>query len=79
MDYSKGELFHIATKSGIYQVLGLYGRDDKGALYYFRKVFDGKLKLKVSKAELVHESRMAPIGAKVRDELEDSLCIHSGW
>ena len=56
MSFSNGDLFHIEMRNGIYQVLALYGSDDKGNIYYFRKVFDGKLNFKVSKAEFVHES-----------------------
>ena len=29
MSFTVGELFHIEMRNGIYQVLGLYGSDDK--------------------------------------------------
>ncbi|MBO5796860.1 MAG: hypothetical protein J6R77_00750 [Clostridia bacterium] len=71
MSFSKGDLFHIHMRSGIYQVLGLYRADEKGNLFYFRKVFDGKLNLKVSKAEFVHESWMTPIAAKTQEKVSE--------
>ena len=73
MRFSKGDLFHIEMRSGIYQVLDLYKSDDNGNVYYFRKVFDGKLNLKVSKAEFVHEGWMTPISNKTRDRLSETL------
>jgi len=73
MSFSNGDLFHIEMRNGIYQVLALYGSDDKGNIYYFRKVFDGKLNFKVSKAEFVHESWMSHISPKIQDKLSDSL------
>ena len=48
MSFSKGDLFHIEMRNGIYQVLDFYKSDDKGNIYIFRKVFDGKLNFKVS-------------------------------
>lgn len=73
MSFSSGDLFHIEMRSGIYQVLGVYGADDKGGIYYFRKVFDGKYNLKVSKAEVVHESWMTPISPKTRAKLSPTI------
>lgn len=73
MSFSAGDLFHIEMRNGIYQVLGLYGSDDKGNVCYFRKVFDGKLNLKVSKAETVHESWMTPISAKTQERLSEAV------
>ena len=58
MNFSKGDLFHINMRNGIYQILDFYQSDDTGNIWFFRKVFDGKLKLKISKAEIVHESWM---------------------
>ena len=75
MSFSKGDLFHIEMRNGIYQVLGLYKSGEDGNVWYFRKVFDGKLNLKVSKAEFVHESWMTPISAKTQDKL--SKMLHS--
>ena len=75
MSFSVGELFHIEMRNGIYQVLGLYGSDDKGEVYYFRKVFDGKLNFKLSKATFVHESWMSPISEKTREKLEWTLAL----
>lgn len=75
MSFSVGELFHIEMRNGIYQVLGLYGSDDKGEVYYFRKVFDGKLNFKLSKATFVHESWMSPISEKTREKLEGTLAL----
>lgn len=73
MSFSKGDLFHIIMRNGIYQVLGLFSLDDKGNTYYFRKVFDSKLKLKVSKAEFVHESWMVPLSAKTQDKISEII------
>lgn len=33
MSFSKGNLFHIEMRNGIYQVLGVYGLDDKGNVH----------------------------------------------
>ncbi len=73
MSFTKGDLFHIEMRNGIFQVLERYGADDTGNIYYFRKVFDGKLKLKVSKAETVHESWMSPLSDKTKDKLSETL------
>ncbi len=73
MSFSKGDLFHIEMRNGIYQLLDLYKTENDGNVYYFRKVFDNKLNLKVSKAEFVHESWMAPISNKTREKLSDTL------
>ena len=73
MSFSKGDLFHIEMRNGIYQVLDFYKSDDKGNIYFFRKVFDGKLNFKVSKAEVVHDSWMTHISAKTRDKIADAL------
>ena len=73
MRFSKGDLFHIEMRSGIYQVLDLYKSDNNGNVYYFRKVFDGKLNLKVSKAEFVHEGWMTHISNKTRERLSETL------
>ncbi len=73
MSFSKGDLFHIEMRNGIYQVLDFYKSDDKGNIYFFRKVFDGKLNFKVSKAEVVHESWMSHISTKTRDKIADTL------
>jgi hypothetical protein len=73
MSFSRGDLFHIEMRSGVYQVLDLYGSDEKGNIYYFRKVFDGKLKFKMSKAEFVHESWMTHISEKTRAQLTEAL------
>ena len=51
-------------KNGIYQVLDFYKSDDKGNIYIFRKVFDGKLNFKASKADIVHDSWMTHISDK---------------
>ncbi len=75
MNFSVGDLFHIEMRNGIYQVLGLYGADEAGNIYYFRKVFDGKLNLKVSKATFVHESWMAPISDKTKEKLSGTLAL----
>jgi len=69
MSFANGELFRIEMRNGIYQVLDLYGTDGEYGVYYFRKVFDGKLNLKVSKAEFVHEGWMRPIGDQTRARL----------
>ena len=73
MSFFKGDLFHIETKNGIYQVLDVYSSDDKGCIYYFRKVFDGKLNIKISKAEFVHESWMRHIREKTLEKLSSTL------
>lgn len=73
MNFSKGDLFHINMRNGIYQILDFYQSDDTGNIWFFRKVFDGKLKLKISKAEIVHESWMSPISPKTRDKIADTL------
>ena len=73
MSFSKGDLFHIEMRNGIYQVLDFYKSDDKGNIYFFRKVFDGKLNFKVSKAEVVHESWMSHISMKTRDKIADAV------
>ena len=73
MSFSKGDLFHIEMRNGIYQVLDFYKSDDKGNIYFFRKVFDGKLNFKVSKAEVVHEGWMSHISAKTRDKIADAV------
>ena len=73
MSFSKGDLFHIEMRNGIYQVLDFYKSDDKGNIYFFRKVFDGKLNFKVSKAEVVHDSWMSHISAKTRDKIADAV------
>jgi len=73
MSFTNGELFRIEMRSGIYQVLSPAKADSKGAKYYFRKVFDDKLKLKVSKADLVHESWMRPLTQNVQDKLAEVL------
>ena len=65
MSFSKGDLFHIEMRNGIFQVLDFYKSDDTGNIYLFRKVFDGKLNFKVSKAEVVHDSWMSHISAKI--------------
>ena len=75
MSFTPGELFQIEMRNGIYQVLALYKTAEDGDVYIFRKVFDGKLVFKPSKAETVHESWMTPIGEKTRKKLEDSLCL----
>ena len=73
MSFSKGDLFHIEMRNGIYQVLDLYKSDDKGNIYFFRKVFDGKLNFKISKAEFVHDSWMSHISAKTQEKISDTL------
>ncbi len=73
MSFSNGDLFHIEMKNGIYQVLDFYKSDDKGNIYIFRKVFDGKLNFKVSKADIVHDSWMTHISDKTRDKIADTL------
>ena len=73
MNFSKGDLFHIEMRNGIYQVLDFYKSDDKGNIYFFRKVFDGKLNFKVSKADIVHDSWMTHISDKTRDKIADAL------
>ena len=73
MNFAKGDLFHIAMRNGIYQVLAPYTADDEGNTYYFRKVFDGKLNFKLSKAEIVHEGWMSPISDKTKDKLSEVL------
>ena len=73
MSFSNGDLFHIEMKNGIYQVLDFYKSDDKGNIYIFRKVFDGKLNFKVSKADIVHDSWMIHISDKTRDKIADTL------
>ena len=75
MSFSKGDLFHIEMRNGIYQVLDFYKSDDKGNIYFFRKVFDGKLNFKVSKAEVVHDSWMSHISTKTRDKIADTLNV----
>lgn len=73
MHFSKGDLFHIQMRNGIYQVLDLYESDEEGKIYYFRKVFDGKCNFKVSKAEFVHEGWMSPISSKTQDKIAETL------
>lgn len=73
MVFSKGDLFHIEMRSGIFQVLGVHKSDDTGNIYIFRKVFDGKLNFKVSKADVVHDSWMSHISAKTQDKIADTL------
>ena len=73
MSFSKGDLFHIEMKNGIYQVLDFYKSNDKGNIYIFRKVFDGKLNFKVSKADIVHDSWMTHISDKTRGKIADAL------
>ena len=75
MSFSKGDLFHIEMRNGIYQVLDFYKSDDKGNIYFFRKVFDGKLNFKVSKAEVVHDRWMSHISTKIRDKIADTLNV----
>lgn len=73
MSFNNGELFRIEMRSGIYQVLAKC--EVKGAenQYYFRKVFDDKLNLKVTKADLVHESWMRPLSQNVQDKLAEVI------
>ena len=73
MSFANGELFHIEMKNGIFQVLDFYKADENGNIYYFRKVFDGKLNFKVSKAEIVHESWMSRISAKTQEEISEMI------
>lgn len=75
MRFTPGELFQIEMRNGIYQVLALYKTAEDGDVYIFRKVFDGKLVFKPSKAETVHESWMTPLGEKTKKKLEESLCL----
>lgn len=73
MSFSKGDLFHIEMKNGIFQVLDFYKSDEKGNIYFFRKVFDGKLNFKVSKAKVVHDSWMTHISAKMQNKIAETL------
>ena len=73
MNFSRGDLFHIQMRNGIYQVLDFYQSDDTGNIYIFRKVFDGKLNFKVSKADVVHDSWMTHISDKTREKIADTL------
>lgn len=73
MSFSKGDLFHIEMRNGIYQVLDFYKSDDKGNIYIFRKVFDGKLNFKVSKADIVHDSWMTHISDKTFGKIANML------
>lgn len=73
MNFSKGDLIHIEMRSGIYQVLDFYKSDDTGDIYIFRKVFDGKLNFKISKADIVHDSWMSHISLKTKEKLADTL------
>ena len=75
MGFANGDLFRIEMRNGIYQVLGLYSADEEGNVYYFRKVFDGKLNLKVSKAEFVHEGWMREIGGPTRERLSSVMAL----
>ena len=73
MSFANGELFHIEMKNGIFQVLDFYKADENGNIYYFRKVFDGKLNFKVSKAEIVHESWMSRVSAKTQEKISEMI------
>ena len=73
MRFTNGELFHIEMKNGIFQVLDFYKADENGNIYYFRKVFDGKLNFKVSKAEIVHESWMSRVSAKTQEKISEMI------
>ncbi len=75
MSFSKGDLFHIEMRNGIYQVWDFYKSDDTGNIYIFRKVFDGKLNFKVSKADIVHDSWMTHISEKTRGKIADTLIL----
>ena len=73
MSFANGELFHIEMKNGIFQVLDFYKAYENGNIYYFRKVFDGKLNFKVSKAEIVHESWMSRVSAKTQEKISEMI------
>ena len=73
MRFENGSLFCIDTRSGIYQILDFHKEDEKGSVYYCRKVFDDKFNLKVSKADLVHSSWMVPISQQVQEKLNAVL------
>lgn len=73
MSFTNGELFRIDMRSGIYQVLAECNSNCAENKYYFRKVFDDKLKLKVSKADLVHESWMRPLSQSVQEKLAEVI------
>ena len=73
MSFINGELFRIEMRSGIYQVLAKCEANGAENQYYFRKVFDDKLNLKVSKADLVHESWMRPLDQNVQEKLVEVI------
>ena len=73
MSLSNGELFCIDMRSGIYQVLAECNANGAENQYYFRKVFDDKLNLKVSKADLVHESWMRALSQSVQEKLAEVI------
>ena len=73
MSLSNGELFCIDMRSGIYQVLAECNANGAENQYYFRKVFDDKLNLKVSKADLVHDSWMRPLGQSIQEKLAEVI------
>ena len=73
MSFSNGELFRIEMRSGIYQVLAKCAANGAENQYYFRKVFDDKLNLKVTKADLVPESWMRPLSQNVQDKLAEVI------
>ena len=73
MSFTNGELFRIEMRSGIYQVLAKCEATGTENQYYFRKVFDDKLNLKVSKADLVHDSWMRPLGQSIQEKLAEVI------
>lgn len=73
MAFSNGDLFKIKLRNGIYQVLGLYTIEQNMNIYYFRKVFDGKLVMKMGTAELIHESWMSKISKSTQEKLQAIL------
>ena len=73
MSFTNGEFFRIEMRSGIYQVLAKCEAKGAENQYYFRKVFDDKLNLKVSKADLVHDCWMRPLGQSIQEKLAEVI------
>ena len=73
MKFHKGDLFYIEMRSGICQVLDVFKADENETVYYFRKIFDGKFRLKISQASLVHESWMGELSKSEKEKVKELL------
>ena len=73
MKFHRGDLFYIEMRSGICQVLDVFKADENETVYYFRKIFDGKFRLKISQASLVHESWMGELSKSEKEKVTELL------